>query len=181
MLASKAQENDKSTPFCPYTGASLRLFSVDSSDDAYMGKTGTIWQFYAVSRCFVYQDSAHASTQNPPHFRAFPASIWEHSPPKCLFFKASAKLPNRPGFVLLRKHLPATEVIWPFGPKVGKRARPQGQKKSKTESKKSQNSSKTVDFDSFSTPFWTFWAPGPRGPGNSFSDSFSNFGPEGPK
>ena len=32
-------------------------------------------------------------------------------------------------------------------------------------------------FDSFSTPFSTFWAPGPRGPRNSFSDSFSNFGP----
>ena len=27
----------------------------------------------------------HANTQNVPHFRAFPASIWEHSPPKCLF------------------------------------------------------------------------------------------------
>ena len=43
---------------------------------------------------------AHANTQNLPHFRAFPASIWEHSPPKCLFFKANAKLPNRPGFAL---------------------------------------------------------------------------------
>ena len=28
----------------------------------------------------------HANTQNLPHFRAFPASIQEHSPPKCLFF-----------------------------------------------------------------------------------------------
>ena len=45
----------------------------------------------------------HANTQNPPHFRAFPASIWEHSPPKCLFFKANAKLPNRPGFALLQR------------------------------------------------------------------------------
>ena len=27
----------------------------------------------------------HANTQNLPHFRAFPASIQEHSPPKCLF------------------------------------------------------------------------------------------------
>ena len=27
----------------------------------------------------------HANTQNLPHFRAFPASIQEHSPPKCRF------------------------------------------------------------------------------------------------
>ena len=27
----------------------------------------------------------HANIQNLPHFRAFPASIQEHSPPKCLF------------------------------------------------------------------------------------------------
>ena len=44
----------------------------------------------------------HANTQNLPHFRAFPVSIWEHSPPKCLFFKANAKLPNRPGFAFLQ-------------------------------------------------------------------------------
>ena len=40
----------------------------------------------------------HANTQNLLHFRAFPASTQEHSPPKCLFFMANAKLPNRPGF-----------------------------------------------------------------------------------
>ena len=54
-------------------------------------------------------------------------------------------------------------------------------KKSKTESKKSQNSRKIVDFASFSTPFCTF---GPRGralPGNPFSNSICNFRPEGPK
>ena len=44
----------------------------------------------------------NANNQNLPHFRAFPASIQEHSPPKCLFFMANAKLPNRPGFALLR-------------------------------------------------------------------------------
>ena len=44
----------------------------------------------------------HANTQNLPHFRAFPASIWGHPSPKCLFFKANAKLPNRPVFALLR-------------------------------------------------------------------------------
>ena len=43
----------------------------------------------------------HPNTQNLPHFRAFPASIHEHSPPKCLFRMANAKLPNRPGFALL--------------------------------------------------------------------------------
>ena len=41
-----------------------------------------------------------ANTQNLPHFRAFPVGIQEHSPPKCLFFMANAKLPNRPGFAL---------------------------------------------------------------------------------
>ena len=56
-----------------------------------------------------------------------------------------------------------------------------GPKKLKTESKKSQNRLFFNYFDSFSTPFSTFWAPGPRGRGNSFSDSFSNFGPRGPK
>ena len=29
-----------------------------------------------------------------------------------------------------------------------------------------------VAYDSFSTPLWTFWAPSPRGPGNSVSDSY---------
>ena len=43
----------------------------------------------------------HANTQNLPHSRASPASLQEHSPPKCLFFMANAKLPNRPVFALL--------------------------------------------------------------------------------
>ena len=51
-----------------------------------------------------------ANTQNLPHFRAFPASIQEHSPPKCLFLMANAKLPNRPGFALLPVHLSATAL-----------------------------------------------------------------------
>ena len=46
----------------------------------------------------------HANTQNRPHFRAFPAIIQEQYPPKCLFFMANAKLPNRPGFALLPVH-----------------------------------------------------------------------------
>ena len=44
----------------------------------------------------------HANTQNLPHFRAFPASIQEHSPPKCLFLMVNAQLPNRPAFALLQ-------------------------------------------------------------------------------
>ena len=44
----------------------------------------------------------HANTQNLPHFRACPASNQEQCPPKCLFFMANAKLPNRPGFALLQ-------------------------------------------------------------------------------
>ena len=50
-----------------------------------------------------------------------------------------------------------------------------GPKKSKTESKKSQNRLFFNYFDSFSTPFWTFWAPGPGGPGNPFSNSTCDF------
>ena len=46
-------------------------------------------------------------------------------------------------------------------------------KKSQMELKKSQNRLFFNYFDSFSTPFTTFWTPWPRGPGNSFSDSFS--------
>ena len=41
-----------------------------------------------------------ANTHNLPRFRAFPASIRELSPPKCLFLMANARLPNRPGFAL---------------------------------------------------------------------------------
>ena len=66
-----------------------------------MGKTGTIWQFFFVL-CFLALGGhclqmlclpgfgTHANTQNLPHFRAFPASIWEHSPPKPFVFKANS-------------------------------------------------------------------------------------------
>ena len=88
----------------------------------------------------------------------------------------------------LRKLLPATGVIWALRAQSWKKSpkmSSQGlsaprSKKSRTESKKSQNRLFFNYFDSFSTPFSTFWVPGPRGPGNSFSDSFSNFGPKGP-
>ena len=40
----------------------------------------------------------HANTQNLPHFRAFPAGVQEHSPPKCLFFMANERfLPSYRG------------------------------------------------------------------------------------
>ena len=94
----------------------------------YMGKTGTIWQFFralfpstwrdTVSRCFVLPGfGTHPNTQNLPHFRAFPASIQEHSLPKCLF-----SWPNRPGFALLPVHPPwkeELEVVMIFLTKLG--------------------------------------------------------------
>ena len=61
----------------------------------YMGKTGTIWQFFralfpSTSRTLspnaLFTRIRH--TRKHPEsaiFRAFPASIWKHSPPKCLF------------------------------------------------------------------------------------------------
>ena len=54
----------------------------------------------------------HANTQNLPHFRAFPASIQEHSLWKCLIFMANAKLPNRPGFALLHVSPPWKSQGW---------------------------------------------------------------------
>ena len=57
-----------------------------------------------------------------------------------------------------------------------------GSKKLKTESKKSRKSRKRVEisvFDSVSTLFITFWAPGPEA-GNSFSTPFPTLGPKGP-
>ena len=72
----------------------------------------------------------------------------------------------------------------PFGPKVGKRVQKvssRGLKKVENGVEKDSNLLFFNYFDSFSTPFSTFWVPGPRGSRNSFSDSFSHFGPEGPK
>ena len=83
---------------------------------------------------------------------------------------------------------PATEVIWAFraesckwSSKMGSQALPApGPKKSKTESKKSQNRLFFNYFDSFSTLFWTFWAPGLKGPGTHFRTLLATFGPKGP-
>ena len=53
----------------------------------------------------LYQDLGH--TQTPRICHNFVLSLLvlrEHSPPKCLFFMANAKLPNRPGlFIFLQK------------------------------------------------------------------------------
>ena len=86
----------------------------------------------------------------------------------------------------LRKLLPATGVIWALRAQSYKKSRKmssrgRGPKKSKTESEKGSKSTVFSNyFDSFLTPFSTFWAPRPRGPGNSLSDSFPTLGPEGP-
>ena len=85
---------------------------------------------------------------------------------------------------LFPKHLPEhfLRFGWKKSPKMSSRGlSAPGPKKLKTGSKKSQNRLFFNYFDSFSTPFSTFWAPGPRGLGNSFSDSFSNSGPGRPK
>ena len=62
------------------------------------------WRTHCLQMLCLPGFGTHANTQNLPHFRAFPASAQERSPPKCLFFMANAKLPNRPGFALLRVH-----------------------------------------------------------------------------
>ena len=92
------------------------------------------------------------------------------------------------GKVNLRKLLPAAGAIWALRAQSCKESRKMssrallapGPKKSKTESKKSQNQLFFNYFDSFSNPFWTFWALGPTGPGNSLSNSVCNFDPKGP-
>ena len=61
-----------------------------------MGKTGTIWQFVRAlfrsawrtlspDALFTRIRDTRKRPEFAPHFRAFPASIQEHSPPKCLF------------------------------------------------------------------------------------------------
>ena len=75
---------------------------------------------------------------------------------------------------------PATGFIWALRAQSWKKSPPkmssrglsaQGHQKSKTQSKRvkivefQKKKKKTVEFDSFSTPFSTFWAPGSRGPG----------------
>ena len=79
----------------------------------YMGKTGTIWQFVcALFPSFSRTLSPDAlftrirDTFKHPEFASWP-HFQEHFPPKRLVFMANAKLPNaklpnRPGFALLR-------------------------------------------------------------------------------
>ena len=77
----------------------------------------------------------------------------------------------------------------PFGPKVGNGVengafRPRGPKSEKLSRKRVEKVEKELKFpffDSFSTPFLTFWTPGPEGPGNSFSTPFPTLDPKGPR
>ena len=91
----------------------------------------------------------------------------------------------------MRPFNPPRGVLGPFGPKVGNGVEnefsgPSGpgvqkvENRVEKESKSGNSNSFSNFFDSFSTLFLAFWAPGPEGPGNSFS-TVSNFGPEGPK
>ena len=63
--------------------------------------------------------------------------------------------------------------LGPSCPKLEKESENEfpGTEKSKTESKKSPNRLFFNYFDSFSAPFSAFWAPRPRGPENSYSDT----------
>ena len=101
-------KND-STSFPSFTVKTAINFVFGGSVPLYMGKAGTIWQFFfalyflalgghCLQMLCLPGFRTHANTQNLPHFRAFPASAQERSAPKCLFFKPNAKLPNRPGF-----------------------------------------------------------------------------------
>ena len=80
--------------------------------------------------------------------------------------------------------------LGPSGPELEKESENEfrglsapGPKKSKTESKKSQDRFFFNYFDSFSTPFSTFWAPGPLGPGRAliFGLFFPTLGQKAPK
>ena len=98
--------------FCNTVLRSAQRWGVEGIVRMYMGKTGTIGQFFRALFPSTWSTLSPdmlclpeiwdtRNTQNLPHFRAFPASIQEHSALKCLFFMASPKLPNRPGFALL--------------------------------------------------------------------------------
>ena len=84
---------------------------------------------------------------------------------------------------------PATGVIWALRAQSWKKSLSVGSgafqapgPKSRKRSRKRVNIvEKQSILTLFRLHFRFFGAPGPKGPGNSFSDSFSNFGPEGPK
>ena len=91
----------------------------------------------------------------------------------------------------LRPFNPHRGVPGPFGPKVGNGVENEfpgpsgpGAQKVKNgvqkESKKLKFQLFSNFFDSFVTPFLTFWAPGPEGPRNSFSTPLPTLGPKGP-
>ena len=97
--------------------------------------------------------------------------------PKLHFFKAfKIRFPSCVGILwpCYRGHLGPSGPKWQRESEISSRglSATGAQKVQKKKSKKSQNSWKIVGFDSFSTPFWTFWvSPGPRGPGASISEA----------
>ena len=96
-------------------------FAPPHSLPLHMGKNGAMWHFFRALFPSTWRTlspdalltriwDTRKNTQNVPHFRAFFASIQEHCPPKCLFFMANAKLPNRPCFA------PPTPLPFPLPP-----------------------------------------------------------------
>ena len=92
----------------------------------------------------------------------------------------------------MRPFHPPRGVLGPFRPKVGNGVEnefpgPSGPGAQKVKNRVEEESKKWKVqlffnfFDSFSTLFLTFWAPGPEGPGNSFSTPFPTLGPKGPR
>ena len=87
--------------------------------------------------------------------------------------------------------IPQEEFLGPSGPKLETELKMSsrsllapGPKKlthSRKRVKKVEKELKFPLFDSLSTLFLTFWAPGPEGPGNSFSTLVPTLGPKGQK
>ena len=98
----------------------------------------------------------------------------------CLRGKIGQIIPQREIFPLgLRHRWPSTGVKRPLPRKLRKKsakgfpgALGLGVEKAQKKSKKSR---KKIGKLSFSTLFRVFWTPGPRGPGNPFSDFFRTF------
>ena len=107
-----------------------------------------------------------------------------------LFFWGAAKEVRQKEFDL-RPFNPPRGVLGPFGPKVGNGVEnefpgPSGPGAQKVKNGLEKKSKKwklqlfLKFFDFFSALFLTFGAPGPEGPGNTFSTPFPTLGPKGP-
>ena len=71
-------------------------------------------------------------------------------------------------------------VLGPFGPKVGNGVENEFPQPSGPGAQKVKGGAEKESQKSW-TLFLTFWAPGPEGPGNSFSTLFPTFCPKGPR